>query len=100
MTGYEVSPEHRRWVVWAFLVVLLDQSYFLGGYAGPEEWDSLAGRLVFLAGGLAIGFLVIEMGRYFFRSIAAWTVAKQLRFCPVVAVPVLAVQGLGLHIRL
>ena len=97
MTNYAMSPQHRRWVVGALLIVLMNQSYFLGGYVEPEQWDSLPSRLIFLCGGLALSYLTIELARYFSTSVSLWSGVRQLQASLLVAVPVLVAQALGLH---
>ena len=98
MTNYSMTTQHRRWIVAAFLVLLMNQSYFLGGYTTREAWDSLPGHIIFLLGGLSMSFLLIELLRYFCPPIAIWSKAKQLGFTPLLAVPVLAVEGLMLQL--
>lgn len=93
MTDYSISPEHRKWIVGALLVLLMNQSYFLGGYVRPEDWDSLPSLFIFCLGGLASAFLIIELLRFFLPTIALWTHARQLKMTPLLALPVLAAQG-------
>lgn len=93
MTGYSMTTQHRRWIVAALLMLLMNQAYFLGGYTGPEDWDSLPGRFIFLLGALALSFLIIELLRYFSPPVAVWSRARQLGLTPLLAVPVLLAEG-------
>ncbi len=97
MTNYSMSVQHRRWIVAALLMLLMTQSYFLGGYTDPADWDSLPGRMMFVLGGLAFAFLAIELLRYFSAPVAAWTHARQLALTPLLAIPVLVAQGILMH---
>lgn len=100
MTNYTMTIQHRRWIVAALLMLLMNQSYFLGGYTSPEDWDSLPSRIIFLLGGLSLSFLIIELLRYFLPPVAVWSKAKQLGFTPLLAVPVLVAKGFALQLLL
>ncbi len=93
MTNYSMTTQHRRWIVAALLMLLMNQSYFLGGYTTPGDWDSLPSRFIFVLGGLSLSFLIIELLRYFLAPVAVWSRAKQLSVTPLLAVPVLALNG-------